>query len=381
MIALHLEGVAEFRLAALPSRLSPAAGWLAGRRGEMRFAVRVAVAGAASFALAEALGLAQGYWAVFTSVIVTQASVGGSLKATVDRLTGTLGGAAAGAIVALVVAHQAPEVRIAGLAIALLPVAFVAAIDPRFRVAPVTAVIVLISPTGSSVNPLFFTIDRVAEIALGSIVALAISLVVFPARAHSVLNEATSRLLGLYAEYLALLIGNLSAPADPAAQRRLQVATRRRLNAMDAMVEEARRERAIRLTGNPDPSPILRSSQRLRADLILLARAGMTPLPPTLLPRLAPHLAAIAETAGTQLRALGAAFATRTIPPAPAELDTALRAWRAEIASLRAERALSGLSGEDVGRVFALGFALDQFRENIGDLGDRASEFARARPA
>ena len=58
----------------------------------MRFAVRVAVAGAASFALAEALGLAQGYWAVFTSVIVTQASVGGSLKATVDRLTGTLGG-------------------------------------------------------------------------------------------------------------------------------------------------------------------------------------------------------------------------------------------------------------------------------------------------
>jgi hypothetical protein len=100
-----------------------------------------------------------------------------------------------------------------------------------------------------------------------------------------------------------------------------------------------------------------------------------------LLPRLALHLAAIAETASTQLRALGAAFATRTIPPAPAELDTALRAWRAEIASLRAERALSGLSGEDVGRVFALGFALDQFRENIGDLGDRASEFARARPA
>jgi hypothetical protein len=366
-------------LAAVAFHIRTVMQWLAGHRGEGRFAIRVAVAGALSFALATALGLTQGYWAVFTAVIVTQGSVGGSLKATVDRFTGTLGGAAAGAIVALLVAGEPPTVRILGLAIALLPVALLAAIDPRFRVAPVTAVIVLISPTSTQLNPLLFTLDRVAEIALGSVVALAVSLLILPARAHNVLSEAAARLLGLYADYLRLLIDSLSAPADPAAQRRLQVATRRRLNAMEGMVDEARRERAIRLTGEPDPSPILRSSQRLRADLIMIARAGVSPLPAPLLARLAPHLAAIAETGGTALTALGAALAGHAAPPPPVALDAALRAWRGEISALRTERALSGLSGEDVGRVFALGFAFDQFRENIGDLGDRASELARAR--
>jgi len=341
--------------------------------------VRVAAAGAASFALAEALGLAQGYWAVFTAVIVTQASVGGSLKATVDRFTGTLGGAAAGAAVALIVAHEGPAARIVGLAVALLPVAFLAALDPRFRVAPVTAVIVLISPTGTQINPLLFTIDRVAEIALGSMVALAISLLVLPARAHSVLNEAAARLLALYADYLALLVAGLSAPADAAAQRHLQVATRRRLNAMDAMVDEARRERAIRITGEPDPAPILRSSQRLRADLIMIARAAVQPLPATLAARLGPRLTAIAEAGSAELRSVGAALAAHVAPAPSDNFDGALRAWRAEIAALRAERALVALPGEDLGRVFALSFAFDQLRENLGDLADRARESAHGK--
>jgi hypothetical protein len=290
--------------------------WLVSRRSQVRFAIRVAVAGALSFALATALGLAQGYWAVFTAVIVTQASVGGSLKATVDRLTGTLGGATAGAVVALLVAHQNAEVRMLGLALALLPVAFVAAIDARFRVAPVTTVIVLISPTGELVNPLLFTFDRVGEIALGSAVALAVSLLVLPARAHNVLAESTERLLDLYADYLALLLRGLSGPVDAAAQRRLQVGTRRRLNGMEAMVDEARRERSVRLSGEPDPAPILRSSQRLRADLIMVARAAIEPLPEPMATRVAPLLATIAET-GRPLCAQWGRPSRRTRPRPP----------------------------------------------------------------
>ncbi len=354
--------------------------WLVSRRSQVRFAIRVAVAGALSFALATALGLAQGYWAVFTAVIVTQASVGGSLKATVDRLTGTLGGATAGAVVALLVAHQNAEVRMLGLALALLPVAFVAAIDARFRVAPVTTVIVLISPTGELVNPLLFTFDRVGEIALGSAVALAVSLLVLPARAHNVLAESTERLLDLYADYLALLLRGLSGPVDAAAQRRLQVGTRRRLNGMEAMVDEARRERSVRLSGEPDPAPILRSSQRLRADLIMVARAAIEPLPEPMATRVAPLLATIAETGSTALRAVGQALATHTAPPAAEaeRLEAALRSWRAEIAAMRTERAFASLSSEDLGRVFTLGFAFDQFRENLADLAARASEFAHS---
>ena len=358
--------------------LGSAAAWLSGRRAEVRLSVRIAVAGAAAFALAALLGLAQGSWAVFTAVIVMQASVGGSLKATLDRLIGTLGGAIVGAAVALVVEGRGPLMEGVGLAVALVPLGS----SPRSTRASASRR----SPRSScssarpacKANPLVFTFDRITEIALGSVVALAVSLLILPARAHNVLADATAKLLTLSADFLVLLIGGLTAPVDGAALRRLQVATRRRLLGMETVVDEARRERAMRLTDEPDPDPILRTSQRIRADLIMIARAAVEPLPAALAARLGPHLSLIATAGGTQLRGLAAAFATHTRPPTSEALDAALRGYRGEIAKLREERALSGLSGEALRRVFALGFALDQFRENRGDLGDRAAEFSRA---
>src|ERR1700757_1743763 len=54
------------------------------------------VAGLLAYLLAEMFALPQGYWAVFSAIIVIQASVGGSVKATIDRVIGTIGGAVAG---------------------------------------------------------------------------------------------------------------------------------------------------------------------------------------------------------------------------------------------------------------------------------------------
>ena len=233
----------------------------------------------AAFALAELLGLAQGYWAVLTVVIVMQASVGGSLKATVERLVGTLGGAVLGGALAAILPLDDPFMLAAGLAAAILPLAFIAAVDPRFRVAPLTAVIVLLSPTGQQISPIFFTLERIGQIALGSAVALAVSLLVLPARAHNILAQATGRLIGLLADFFVLLLAGLTRPVDGAEVRRLQIATRRTIVQIETIAEEAQRERASRLTDDPDPDPILRTSLRMRSDMIMLARAAIEPLP------------------------------------------------------------------------------------------------------
>jgi uncharacterized membrane protein YccC len=354
-----------------------AVAWITGHGADLRLAVRVTVAGVASYALARLLGLAQGYWAVFTAVIVMQASLGGSLKATFDRLIGTLGGAVFGGAVALVLPHGEPAAVALALAAALLPLAFVAAIDPRFRVAPVTAVIVLISPFGQPANPLAFTLDRIVEIGLGSAVAVAVALVILPARAHGLLAEATGKLVELLAEFLGLLIDGLTRSPDKPAIFRLQVATRRTLAKLETIADEARRERASRFTDDPDPDPIVRTSLRVRNDLIMIARAAMEPLPPPLDRRLSGALTDIASTGGAFLSGLARAFATRSLPPPLADFDAALRAYHAGIAALRQEGAFRGLPADAPGRVFALGFALDQLRQNTADLADRAREFAR----
>jgi uncharacterized membrane protein YccC len=64
----------------------------------LRQTVRVIVATAAAFATYKTLGLHEGYWAVFTVLIVMQASIGGTLGAATDRLLGTLLGAVLGGI-------------------------------------------------------------------------------------------------------------------------------------------------------------------------------------------------------------------------------------------------------------------------------------------
>ena len=64
-------------------------GWAGANAAALRLCFRMTVAGLLAYVLAELFALPQGYWAVFSAVIVMQASVGGSVKATIDRVIGT----------------------------------------------------------------------------------------------------------------------------------------------------------------------------------------------------------------------------------------------------------------------------------------------------
>ena len=76
------------------------------RKVELGLGVRVTVAAFGALAVAMALGLKLPLWAVLTSLIVTQMSVGRSLKATRDYLVGTVGGAIYGGAVAVLIPHS-----------------------------------------------------------------------------------------------------------------------------------------------------------------------------------------------------------------------------------------------------------------------------------
>ena len=80
-------------------------GWAATNAAALRLCFRMTVAGLLAYVLAELFALPQGYWAVFSAIIIMQASVGGSIKATTDRLIGTVGGAVAGGAVAYLLPH------------------------------------------------------------------------------------------------------------------------------------------------------------------------------------------------------------------------------------------------------------------------------------
>jgi uncharacterized membrane protein YccC len=140
--------------------------WIAAHRAEITLSLRITIAGLITFALGELLGVRQVYWAVLTAVIVMQASVGGSVKATIDRLFGTVVGALWGAALGAVFPHPGTLATAGLLVAALLPLAALVGWWPSYRVAPVTAIIVLLVPHGE-VGPIQAAIQRLIEIALG----------------------------------------------------------------------------------------------------------------------------------------------------------------------------------------------------------------------
>src|SRR6476620_4668544 len=163
------------------------------RKAQLALAIRVTVAAVGAFAFASALHLMLPLWAVLTSLIVTQMSVGRSLKATRDYMLGTVGGAIYGGAIAVLIPHSGEIGLLALLVLAVAPLAFVAAVNPSLNAATVTAVIVLLVPTMSHVNPLDSAFDRVIEVTVGAVTGLLVSFLVLPSRAHNQIRISAAR--------------------------------------------------------------------------------------------------------------------------------------------------------------------------------------------
>src|SRR5258708_31670669 len=112
---------------ALPKRLFQR---LRSRKTQLALAVRVTVAAIAAFAIATALHLMLPLWAVLTSLIVTQMSVGRSLKATRDYMFGTIGGAIYGGAIAVLIPHSGEAALLGLLVLAVGPPGLIRATHP-----------------------------------------------------------------------------------------------------------------------------------------------------------------------------------------------------------------------------------------------------------
>lgn len=350
--------------------------WLRSRRAELRLGMRITIAALLAFALGHLLGLAQSYWAVLTAVIVMQASVGGSLKATLDRFLGSLGGAAWGVVVSLGIPHtETPSLALA-LTVAIVPLALLAAFKPTYRVAPVTAIILLLTPLSQEAGPLLSAVHRMLEIGVGSIVALGVALFILPARAHGLLGAASARALEAMAELILTLMAGLETACDPDAIQEIHDRIRRAITRAEAAGDEASRERAHHLTDAVDPEPQCRNLRRLRSDFVMIGRATAAPLPETVCARIAAPAERAAAAIAAFLRAASATFTSAAPLPTLDAVEQAVADYNAAMAELRREGKMRELPDDSVGRIFSLAFALEQLLRDLGDLRDRAREFA-----
>ena len=187
--------------AALPRMNTRAASkWLNAQwriyRAQLLFCIRVTVAAISALLIAQFFALPlHGLWVVLTATVVTQLSVGGSLRAGLEYILGTLGGALYAGIVGVLVGPTTLLAQSAVLAVTVAPLAFAAALNPNFRVAPFSAVLVLLISGQLGEGPIESALTRLLEVTLGGAVAVIVSFIVFPERAHRLAAEAAARVL------------------------------------------------------------------------------------------------------------------------------------------------------------------------------------------
>jgi uncharacterized membrane protein YccC len=338
------------------------------QRAQLALALRVTVAALVALALTQWLGLALPLWAALTAIIATQISVGRSLRATIDYFGGTLGGAIYGGAIAVLVPHGSEITLLMVFILAIAPPAFVAAINPRFSTAPVTAVIVLLVPIMTHTTPIASAVDRVIEVAIGGTCGLAVSLLLSRSRSYRMIATTAARTLDQMAWALEQLFAGLTRGLDADALHRIQDRIGEALVQLNVMGTEAQHERSARLAAGPDTGPLLRTLLRLRHDLVMIGRAVVNPLPATLATPLKTPLQQLGAAFADYLRESGAALRAGRRPPSLDAVETALAAYTAGVAAVRRDGLTRSLSSEAAESFFALGFAQEQMHGDLKDL-------------
>lgn len=339
-------------------------------------AFRLTAAALLALWLAHRLNVGLPLWSVLTALVVTQISLGRSLKATLDYFAGTIGGVLWGATVAVLVPHSGEGSLLFVLLLALAPLAFAAALHPWLSVGPITAAIVVLLPVMMHTSPIDSAIERVSEVLLGGVAGLFVSFVLVPWSAFQHTREVAAQSLERMAKAVPGLIAGFELGLSYAEAHRLQDGIGRQLSELSSIAAEAERERPLRMSADPLTGPLYRTLLRLRHDLVILSRAARLPLPASVKASLQAPLMTVGQEMGGHLQACSTALMSKRGAPPRASLDAALSRYATEIETLRQAGELRKLPFDDVERLYATGFALEQTRLNLVDLDRCMDEWA-----
>jgi uncharacterized membrane protein YccC len=226
-------------------------------------------------------------------------------------------------------------------------------------------------------GPIESAITRSGEVALGGVIAVLVSLLVFPERAHQMRLNAAVRLLQRLARDLPRLLTGFTGELDPATNSRIQNDIGAAVASFQQITNEARHELLVTLAEQPDPGPLSRTMLRLRHDLIIIGRAGARPLPEPLRARLSVPLTRVGAAASDFLNDSANALNDRIQPPPQDAFEDTLATYTAEVEAVRSEGLTLPLTSNEVEPVFALGFALEQLHQNFFDLQRCVRDYAQ----
>jgi uncharacterized membrane protein YccC len=324
---------------------------------ELLLALRTTVAAVLAFLLGSAFGLPSTYWAVLAAVVVSQWSVTSSFKESFEQFIATLIGAAWAIVVSSLLPRSGMS-EVLSLAVVLAPLSLLAAVKPRYKAAPATAIIVLLSSVGYQGSTAEIGLKRVLDITLGSAVGFAVALFPLPSHTQRRLALTIADALDLIADAIAQ-IGSGATPEVK--DHRMRKAFRN----IDAIADEAKREREDYHTDEPDSASLIATLRALVDDAGVIARASTQHLPTRVIGQLSVPRAGAFDAVQSFLRASASAFDKSAAPPSTSTFETALAEYADAIEQIRRDGPTQELSADEVGHLFGNGLALSQLQSDL----------------
>jgi uncharacterized membrane protein YccC len=262
---------------------------------EGRAAVRMLVAALAAYLCTTLIHLPGPYSAVITTLIVARPHSGGVLRASFERLAATILGAGVACAATFGRLIHAPELLL--IAIALAPLALIAAHNSAYRTSMIAAIIVLSAPaTGGA--PLYVAGVRMLGVSLGAVIGALVSVTILPSSREVAVARMTAKLL----EEFAALLRNAIDPAagDAKSRDRFEYRFRQSLRELALLI----RDRPDALPAKGSAAAMVKFTVQMHADIAFLKRElqASAPLAPPSLEEFAQAFAATVTQVATMAR-------------------------------------------------------------------------------
>src|SRR3984957_1219780 len=230
---------------------------------EGRAAVRMLVAALSAYIVTTVIHLPGPYSAVITTLIVARPHSGGVLRASFERLAATLLGAAIACVATFGRLVHAPELLL--IALALGPLALIAAHNSAYRTAMIAAIIVLSAPaTGGA--PLHVAVVRLLGVSLGAVIGALAAVTILPSRREVAVARMTAKVV---VEFPGLLRNAVDPRAgDDKSRDKFEFRVRQSLRELGLLI----RDRPDTLPAKGPAAAMVKFTVQMHADIAFLKR-------------------------------------------------------------------------------------------------------------
>lgn len=209
----------------------------------LRHGIKTGLAALAALGVVHLFGLMYGFWTVLSAVIVMQVNVADSVRLCWYRLTGTALGAAIG-IAAIVVFPETAWMTALALFLSVAFCAYMTRYNPRYQMAAITVVIIIVASIGEE-HRVLFGLHRILDIGIGVGCAFLVTVLVWPRRAGTTLREQLRKDFAEAAQHHETLVEAFLSGQTAVAPDLLEALSARSLQNREMLHKAVRLERLL----------------------------------------------------------------------------------------------------------------------------------------